>query len=103
MPQILHPFFDKNAHIIKTIQSIKAEKELVMMTLGLSSQLANAVWHRAETRYPPNMAAVILANRCQVEGVRYFGFAGILRDWFKIGQLVMLPFVCFLVKILNRS
>lgn len=77
MPQIFHPFLPRNPTTIKTAHKIKAEKVLVMITVTWLNQLAKAMWNNTETISPPKIAAVILANRCQGDGVRYFLLAGI--------------------------
>ncbi len=68
---------------------MKAEKVLVMITVTGLNQLAKAIWKRMDTISPPKMAAVILANRCEGDGVKYLLFAGIVRTrrFQKIGQL----------------
>lgn len=77
MPQIFQPFLPRKPTTIKTAHKIKAEKVLVMITVTWFTQLAKAMWNRTETISPPRMAAVILANRCQGDEVRYFLLAGI--------------------------
>jgi hypothetical protein len=56
---------------------MKAENVLVMITATWLNQLAKAIWNITATINPPKMAADILANRCQGEGVKYFLLAGI--------------------------
>src|SRR5690606_30472836 len=47
-----------------------------MITATWSTQLARAIWKSTATISPPRIAAVILANRCQGDGVRYLLLAG---------------------------
>lgn len=77
MPQTFHPFLPKKAKTISTAQRMKAENVLVIITATWLNQLAKAIWNIMATIRPPKMAAVILANRCEKDGVKYFLLAGI--------------------------
>ena len=77
MPQTFQPFLPKKATTIKTAHKIKAENVLVMITATWLNQLAKAMWNITDTISPPKIAEVILANRCDGEGVKYFLLAGI--------------------------
>ena len=77
MPQIFQPLFAKNARTINTTQSINPVNAVVISTSGRLNHEAKARWKVTETKYPPNIAAVILEKRGQKDGFKYFGFAGI--------------------------
>lgn len=59
---------------------MKAEKVLVMITTTWLNQTASTKWNIMATKSPPRIAAVILANRCHGDGVKYFLLAGMVQN-----------------------
>ncbi len=78
MAHTFHPFLPKKAITIRMAHKMNAENVLVIITATWSNQLAKAKWNIIARINPPKIAADILANRCDNEGVKYFLLAGMV-------------------------